>query len=471
MKRLKIRGKEIKKLGYTDDNLISLASQLISNNFKREKKIYALELLKDILNNPNKYLNHEKFKQLAEKLTSKNSNKLKPKKATYKKFEIENLKIFGREYIDEQTIDQMKTAMRLPVSIKGALMPDAHLGYGIPIGGVLATYNAIIPYAVGMDIGCRMCLSIYDIPSDYIEKNRDRLKNILLENTRFGKAEFNDINEHEILEREEFKSIKFLMQIKDRAYSQLGSSGGGNHFVDIGFVNLQSAISEIGISEGKYLAVLSHSGSRGFGAEIARHYVRLAKDKRKLGKGSVNLAWLELSEEEGIEYWMAMNLAGDYSAANHSIIHQKISASLGIKPTKTIENHHNFAWKEKLSSTEEIFIHRKGATPANKGKLAVIPGSMATPGFIIKGKGNESSLNSASHGAGRTLSRKAAKMKFNKKELIQKLKKKGIDLIGGDADESPEAYKDIYKIMESQNELVEIIASFHPKIVRMEGNV
>ncbi len=469
MKKIKIKGKEIRKLGYYSDSLISMASNIITTNFRQEEKKYAFDALKKILINPEEYLNDPIFEELANKLVSKEINKSRKNKIHLSTKNIDNLKIFGQEYIDYETIEQMKTAMNLPISIKGALMPDAHLGYGIPIGGVLATYNSIIPFAVGMDIGCRMCLSIYAIPSEYINDKRLKIKDILIENTRFGKAEFKDINEQEIMEREEFKSIKFLKQLKDKAFSQLGSSGGGNHFVDVGFVKFKSEFNEFNFPEGKYLAVLSHSGSRGFGAEIARHYVKIAKDKRKLDKSSTNLAWLELSEQEGIEYWKAMNLAGDYSAANHAIIHRKISNAFGEKPLKIIENHHNFAWKEKLSNNEEIIIHRKGATPANKDKLAIIPGSMASPGFIIRGKGNKESLNSASHGAGRLMSRNEAKSKFNKKEMNQYLKKKGIDLLGGDTDESPNAYKDIYRIMDYQTELVEIIAEFHPKVVRMEG--
>ena len=197
----------------------------------------------------------------------------------------------------------------------------------------------------------------------------------------------------------------------------------------------------------------------------------IAKEKCQLPKGAINLAWLNTNENEGIEYWLAMNLAGDYSAANHQIIHKTFSAALGEKPIAMIENHHNFAWKEKLSAKEELFIHRKGATPANEGILGIIPGSMASPAFLVSGKGNKESLYSASHGAGRVLSRAQAKSTITKKALNQLIKKEGIELIGGDTDEAPSAYKNIYEIMDFQKDLVKILGIFYPKIVRMCGAV
>ncbi len=379
-------------------------------------------------------------------------------------------KVYGKDLIDGAAIQQMDNAIRLPVSVKGALMADAHSGYGLPIGGVLATHNAVIPYGVGMDIGCRMCMSIYNLPMQFLEKNKTKLKDILVENTRFGQAEFNDIREHKILERNEFKEILFLKELKDKAFHQLGTSGGGNHFVDIGVVYIHTHHeASMGLPAGVYLSVLSHSGSRGMGAEIARYYTNIAKQKRNLGKGAANLAWLELDEEEGVEYWLAMNLAGDYASANHHIIHEKIASALNQQPLKMIENHHNFAWKEKVADATELIVHRKGATPASRGSMGIIPGSMATPAYVIVGKGNEESLNSASHGAGRLMSRSQAKSSFSGKQLQNILSKKGIHLIGGSLDESPMAYKNIDKVMEVQKDLVEVAGVFQPKIVRMNG--
>lgn len=377
--------------------------------------------------------------------------------------------IFGESEIDQAAITQMEAAMRLPVSVAGALMPDAHPGYGLPIGGVLATVNAVIPYGVGVDIGCRMCLSAYPLPDTYLIKNKEKLQKILTDNTRFGRQAFKKPMDHEVLEHRAFKEIAVLRNLKDKAAEQIGTSGSGNHFVEFGILELPDA-NEWNLPAGKYLAVLSHSGSRGLGAEIARHYTRIAKEIRGLKGEAGNLAWLDLDSAEGHEYWEAMNLAGMYASANHHQIHERISRDLGEQPLLRVENHHNFAWKEKLPDGSAVIIHRKGATPAAKGLLGVIPGSMTSPGFIVKGLGNAQSLESAAHGAGRKLSRSAAKKSFTPKMISDVLKQHGVDLIGGGMDEAPMAYKDIRQVMKHQRELVEIVGVFTPKIVRMCGD-
>jgi tRNA-splicing ligase RtcB len=258
--------------------------------------------------------------------------------------------------------------------------------------------------------------------------------------------------------------------MKDRAYSQIGSSGGGNHFVEFGIVDIISAINEFNLVPGQYLAVLSHSGSRGLGANIAGHYTKVAMDVCKLPQGAKHLAWLDLDSEAGQEYWLAMNLAGDYSSACHHQIHERMAIGLGETPLAMIENHHNFAWKEKDADGNEVIVHRKGATPAGKGILGIIPGSMATPGFIVRGKGSPESINSASHGAGRLMSRTKAKQTILPGQVNKFLKNAGVELIGSGLDEAPMAYKDIHRVMESQKELVEVLGSFTPKIVRMCGD-
>jgi tRNA-splicing ligase RtcB (3'-phosphate/5'-hydroxy nucleic acid ligase) len=379
-----------------------------------------------------------------------------------------DFRVYGRDGIDDETMSQMQTAMKLPVAVDGALMPDAHVGYGLPIGGVLAAYNAVIPYGVGMDIGCRMCMLVYPIAPDIIEKDRKRLKNILLSETRFGNASFNNVGDHELFERKEFREIKFLSGLKKNFIAQLGSSGHGNHFVDIGEFILNKPSSYLQLSPGKYLAVLSHSGSRNFGAEICKHYTKVAQEILGLSGEAGKLAWLDLDQEEGKEYWQAMQLAGDYSKANHHFLHNRISKALAEVPLIRIENHHNFAWKELLPDGKEMIIHRKGATPARIGDVGIIPGTMASPAYIVAGKGNEASLNSAAHGAGRVISRNKAKATFNSTEVADYLQKQGVELIGGGLDEAPQAYKDIHQVMQSQNDLVETLAMFHPRIVRME---
>ena len=364
----------------------------------------------------------------------------------------------------------MEIAMRLPVARAGALMPDAHQGYGLPIGGVLATENAVIPYGVGVDIGCRMAMTIYDIPAGFIDKNRESLKKILTDNTRFGRATFDKPKEHAVIERAEFSEIPVMRGLKVRAFSQLGSSGGGNHFVEFGLVKILDPQNEYNLPLGNYLAVLSHSGSRGMGATIAGHYTKLAMEGCKLPQEARHLAWLDLDTEAGQEYWLAMNLAGDYASACHQQIHERLAAQLAEQPLAMIENHHNFAWKEKDAAGNEIIVHRKGATPAGKGVLGIIPGSMATPGFIVRGKGIAASINSASHGAGRLMSRTKAKQSISSADVQKLLLDAGVELIGSGLDEAPMAYKNIYEVMDFQKDLVEVVGTFTPKIVRMCGD-
>jgi len=344
-------------------------------------------------------------------------------------------------------------------------MPDAHVGYGLPIGGVLATRNAVIPYAVGVDIACRMKLTVLDLPVGAITGQSDRLAKALENETRFGVgASFRERREHDVLDAD-WRVSPITQQHKDKAWSQLGTSGSGNHFVEYGSLEVHGA--GLQLAEGKYLALLSHSGSRGTGAAVADHYSKLAmKLHRDLPKELMHLAWLDLDSEEGQEYWAAMELMGKYAAANHACIHRHIAKNLGAKVLLDIENHHNFAWKE-THNGERVIVHRKGATPAGEGVLGIIPGSMATPGYIVRGKGNPLSLNSASHGAGRRMSRKQAIKSFTWSQAKKLLAERGVTLLSAGLDEVPMAYKDIDEVMAAQTDLVEVLARFDPKIVKM----
>jgi tRNA-splicing ligase RtcB (3'-phosphate/5'-hydroxy nucleic acid ligase) len=340
----------------------------------------------------------------------------------------------------------------------------------LPIGGVLATKNAVIPYGVGVDIGCRMCMTLFDLPPDILVSKNEDFKKMLINNTKFGQATFKKPKDHEVLDRKEFTELGIAREMKDRAWQQIGSSGGGNHFVEIGIVEIINPINEFNVPPGKYVAILSHSGSRGLGANIARHYTKIAMDICKLPQEAKHLAWLDLDTEAGQEYWLAMNLAGDYASACHHQIHERMAIGLRETPIAMIENHHNFAWKEKDPFGNEIIVHRKGATPAGKNVLGIIPGSMASHGFIVRGKGLAASINSASHGAGRLMSRTKAKQTILQGHVNKVLKEAGVELIGSGLDEAPMAYKDIHQVMASQKDLVDVLGTFMPKIVRMCGD-
>lgn len=486
--RLQIRGKELKDMGFPGDRCISIAIGELHEHFRHEQKEEALALLAKVVPDPHLFLDHPQVcktaraildfyrKQLARGLDASAvsaeilAHLRSESNEQFLRDEQLPCAVFGPEGIEEGAHRQMHTAMRLPVTVAGALMPDAHQGYGLPIGGVLATRKAVIPYGVGVDIGCRMCLTIFDMPGEELSRRHDTLKKVLEESTLFGAGrEFRDTWDHEVNDRKEFEENKILKALQYKASRQLGSSGSGNHFVEFGLLRLNESHTGWNLEPGEYVALLSHSGSRGLGATIANHYTRLAKQLCKLPQEAQNLAWLDLDSEAGQEYWMAMNLAGDYASACHEVIHEKVARALKLERAAVVENHHNFAWKE-MHLGEELIVHRKGATPAGPGVLGIIPGSMTAPGFIVRGRGETTSLHSASHGAGRQMSRTQAMNQVTAKELRQHLKQHGVTLIGGGLDEAPFAYKDINEVMGRQSELVDIMGAFLPKIVRMDGD-
>lgn len=380
------------------------------------------------------------------------------------------------EGLDHEAVMQMEKACLLPVAVAGALMPDAHVGYGLPIGGVLATENAVIPYAVGVDIACRMKMTVLDLRLNDLDRRQDRLVRAIEGETRFGVgATFRQRREHEVMDAD-WSVSPVTKQNKDRAWSQLGTSGSGNHFVEFGTFTAHEPIAGAGGSRpplppGSYVALLSHSGSRGTGAAVCDHYSKLAFAQFKgLPNELKRLAWLSLDSPEGQEYWAAMELMGRYAAANHSCVHRHIAQHLGAQVLLDLENHHNFAWKERhvIDGVErDVIVHRKGATPAGEGVLGIIPGSMASPGYVVSGKGKPDSLNSASHGAGRAMSRKAANEKFNWKDVNRFLRERGVTLISAGLDEVPFAYKNIREVMAAQHDLVKVLGQFDPKLVKM----
>ncbi len=460
-----IRLKDLSKLGYRDNVARSLIVDIVGKHCKHDTPKEIMETLSDILLNPDSYKNNEVWGKLAERL----SPTLIEKKFTTYELLDEPLpyKTYGSKFIETIAKQQMNLAMRLPVTVGGALMPDAHAGYGLPIGGVLATDHVVIPYAVGVDIGCRMSLTLFDAKADYLKRYPHQMKEALKEYTHFGMdGGLTFAQEHEIIEREEFQLTPLLRDLRGKAIRQLGSSGGGNHFVEFGELALQEN-NVLGIPEGNYVALLSHSGSRGMGAAIAMHYSQIARDICKLPREAQHFAWLDLATEEGQEYWMSMNLAGDYARACHEQIHLNLAKTLGLHPIANISNHHNFAWKEEIAPGHTAIVHRKGATPAQAGQPGFIPGSMATGGYLVVGKGVEESLHSASHGAGRAMSRQKAKENFTQSTLKKYLSQAGVTLIGGSIEEMPLAYKDIERVMQTQETLVEVQGRFMPRIVRM----
>lgn len=449
---------DLKELGFPLSTHSLVYSQLkrLSGEGASLKKMS--EALKRVVDHPHNYVGDPHFTNLAKALLTRKTTEFveRDKLAPWRQW---------GEGLEVEAVKQMSQACRLPVAVAGALMPDAHLGYGLPIGGVLATRGAVIPYAVGVDIACRMKLTVLDLPVAFLRNKEDALSEALEEQTRFGMgAAFSRPRQHPVLD-EDWKAIDVTKASFDKARVQLGTSGSGNHFVEFGELELTQP--NLGLEPGRYVALLSHSGSRGPGAAVADRYSKLAMELHpELPKELQHLAWLDLDSAEGQEYWAAMQLMGKFAAANHDVIHRELARHLGAEVLADVENHHNFAWKENHFG-EDVIVHRKGATPAGEGVLGIIPGSMASPAFVVRGRGQPDSLSSASHGAGRVMSRSQALKTFSWEEVNRQLRKAGVKLLSSGLDEVPGVYKDIHEVMAAQSDLVETLATFHPRLVKM----
>jgi tRNA-splicing ligase RtcB (3'-phosphate/5'-hydroxy nucleic acid ligase) len=456
-----MKARELQNLGIPKGEAIALALEAIKavsqSGIAREALRSAIQ---SVAETPGAYAEHPVWGKLANELMASKHARAgfvqRSEPAPYRRWGTD---------MDAESIRQMENACNLPVSYAGALMPDAHVGYGLPIGGVLAASDAVIPYAVGMDIACRMKMTVLDFPVSAIRGQEGHLRKVIETATCFGVGGgFRVRKEHPVME-EDWSAGAVTRKCKDKAWRQLGSSGSGNHFVEFGALTLDR--DDLGLKAGIYCALLSHSGSRGTGGEVATHYSKLAMALHpELPRELQRLAWLDLDTDAGQEYWNAMELMGKYAAANHFLIHREIAKLLGVRVLLDIENHHNFAWKENHFG-RDLIVHRKGATPAGKGAIGIIPGSMATPGYVVRGKGVPESMNSASHGAGRRLSRTMTRSSYTWHDGKKFLAEHDVILISAGLDEVPMGYKDIESVMAAQSDLVEIIARFDPKLVKM----
>lgn len=457
-----MNGPQLKKLGVPDPcvkpavNAIRLLSQQ-----QRLTKPQMRQQVRSVVQDPEHFVAEPIWRPFAQALLA-HAQTPQPRQVPYQ--------TWGASGIDSQTHAQMQQACCLPVAVRGALMADAHVGYGLPIGGVLACENAVVPYAVGVDIACRMKLSILDLPSGVINSQADQMERALQQGTRFGVGASHEKPQSHVVMDADWSVSPVTRQFKDRAWRQLGTSGSGNHFVEFGIVQLNDAPGKLGLEPGEYLGLLSHSGSRGTGAAVCNRYSQIARSRLPPGYQDFrNLAWLDLDSDAGQEYWAAMNLMGDYAAANHDVIHRLVCQLAGARIIGGIENHHNFAWIEEHAG-RQLVVHRKGATPAGKGALGMIPGTMADLAYIVAGLDHPDALASASHGAGRQMSRKQAKNTYRWNRVRNDLAKRGVRVLSADADEVPGAYKDIHEVMRRQADLVETLGTFQPRIVKMCGD-
>ncbi len=369
--------------------------------------------------------------------------------------------------LESSAIDQAKNLARLPFAFKHiAIMPDAHCGYGMPIGGVLATKGVIIPNAVGVDIGCGM--RAVRIPCD-LPPSRDQLKAI---NSRIRRQVPVGFKKHstrahgsKMPERQGF----YILHICDQEYSNaamsLGTLGGGNHFIELQW------------GSDNCLWVMVHSGSRNLGTKVATYYNKVAKELNEKYHVSVpkgyDLAFLAMDSVEGQEYGQEMKYCVEFAKANRREIMDRVVASVldeldieGAVSTP-IDIAHNYAQMERHFGSD-VMIHRKGATLARSGTIGIIPGSQGTSSFIVKGKGNPDSFMSCSHGAGRVMSRSKAKATLDLETEIKHLNDQGIVhsvRSESDLDEACGSYKDINEVMANQADLVDIITELKPLAV------
>ncbi|HEA46439.1 MAG TPA: RtcB family protein [Candidatus Pacearchaeota archaeon] len=375
------------------------------------------------------------------------------------------------EEIEDNTMEQVKNIANLPFAFKHiAIMPDSHLGYGMPIGGVLATKDVIIPNAVGVDIGCGMCA----VKTSLTELNTETLKKIMSEIRKtvpVGFAKHKETQDIKLplpwISRGEYqgKLYPIIEKESEKMFHQVGTLGGGNHFIEIQKGN-----------DG-HIWIMIHSGSRNLGFTVANYYNKLAiklnEKWRTQVPGEWELAFLPIDSDEGQAYIKEMQYCVDFALTNRKLMMERILEIFQIQFTlqspmfealEFINIAHNYATLEHHFG-KNVWVHRKGATLATEDTVGIIPGSQGTKSYIVKGKGNIFSFKSCSHGAGRKMGRKQAEKTLNLEEEVKKLDDQNVlHAIRGvkDLDEASGAYKSIDEVMRNQSDLVEILVELSP---------
>lgn len=362
------------------------------------------------------------------------------------------------DHMDEEALQQAKNLANLPFAFHHiAIMPDAHVGYGMPIGGVLPALEAVVPNAVGVDIGCGMSV----LKTGLTELDVDTLKKIMGDIRRTVPVGFNQHPEprnKKWLPELHFTSPLLESQLEKALY-QVGTLGGGNHFIEI-----QKG------SDG-WIWIMIHSGSRNLGHTIATHHHNVARElNRKRGADQVpeDLSFFLEGTEEFDAYWHEMQYCVQFALNNRLLMMERVKEAflnhLETSFSDFINKPHNFADREIHFGTE-VILHRKGATRARKGELGMIPGSQGSSSYIVEGLGNPESFHSCSHGAGRVMSRARARRELSLKEEIRRLDEMGVVHAirhRKDLDEAPGSYKDISEVMENQKDLAKILVELTP---------
>jgi tRNA-splicing ligase RtcB len=373
-------------------------------------------------------------------------------------------------WLDEPEAGAMKQALNLanlPFAFQHiCLMPDTHEGYGMPIGGVLATDNVIVPNAVGVDIGCGMCAVKTNIVADELE--RKQLTKIMAGIRELIPLGFDHHKERqdEALMPQNY-NLDALVIVKRQylaALRQLGTLGGGNHFIELQRAN-----------DG-FMWIMVHSGSRNFGLQVAEYYNKKAKKLNEMYYSSIDrkadLAFLPFETDEAHLYYQEMKYCTEFALANRKLMMERIQQVVSATLKKVIYEpminiaHNYAAWETHFDT--KVIVHRKGATSAKLGEIGIIPGSQGTKSYIVEGLGNPESFTSCSHGAGRVMSRKAAIRNLNLEEEQRKLDELGIIHSirhKDDLEEASSAYKDISQVMAYQSDLVKILVELSPLAV------
>jgi len=369
--------------------------------------------------------------------------------------------------IDANTLFQVKNLANLPFAFKHiALMPDAHSGYGMPIGGVMAADGVIVPNAVGVDIGCGMCAVKTDLNfTPTLQKYFSKIVDEIKERVPVGFKHHKRAQDEALMPKGyKVGGMEVVRSEYNSALRQLGTLGGGNHFI------------EIQKDKEDFVWIMIHSGSRNIGKQVADHYNKLAKKLNKQWNSPVppkaDLAYLPFTTEEAHRYFEEMNYCVDFALANRKLMLTRVQEIFSdyfpnIKFGEIINIAHNYAKWEKHFG-KEVVVHRKGATSAHKGELGIIPGSQGTKSYIVEGLGNPESFSSCSHGAGRIMGRNEAIRNLSFEEEVRKLNKKGVlhsIRTHRDLDEAPSAYKNIQQVMLDQEDLVKIVTELSPLAV------
>jgi tRNA-splicing ligase RtcB len=358
------------------------------------------------------------------------------------------------ESADEGTMRQTRNLANLPFAFDHvALMPDAHVGFGMPIGGVLAARGQVIPHAVGLDIGCGMRAWRTNIPADELRPLRDAILNDIQRSVpqgfewhRASQADRTDLFDR-------VPDVPALLAEREKAERQLGTLGGGNHFI------------ELSIDSAGVVWAMIHSGSRNVGKQMADHYDHLARAENRRSGSEVPLEWglahLGVESEAGSEYLEVMGWCLEFARENRRLMAEAVQKALdrhfpGVVPDEAVDVHHNYAAAEEHFG-ETVIIHRKGAVRAEG--TVIVPGSMGTSSYLGEGLENPDAFESCSHGAGRALGRREAVRRIPRERVLAELRERDVRLFkakkGDLAEEAPEAYKDIDEVLGWEKDLVD----------------